>query len=91
VRRGLGSKFFIEDGNLFKNNGQLVPPEEPVFLLRARDNLAVPLLKEYHELCGRAGCNDWQLQGVEKTISEFEAFSRKNLSKMKQPGKTKGA
>ena len=90
MRRMVGRKFYIENGNVFKTNGEPVPPEEPIFILRGRDNRALPLLKTYHEMCRLAGCNIWQLEGIAKMIDEFRSFSQDHSDRMKEPGVTKG-
>ena len=91
MRRMLADKFYIEGGNVFKANGEPIPPEEPIFILRGRDNRALPLLKTYYEMCRVAGCNSWQLEGVRKAIDAFRSFSKDHSDRMKEPGVTKGA
>lgn len=90
MRRDAGEKFYIEGGNVFKANGKVIPPEEPIFILRGRDNRALPLLKTYYESCRTAGCNSWQLTGIEKAIDAFRSFSKDHSGRMKEPGVTKG-
>ena len=75
------------DGNFIP-----IPTNEPVILFRARDKLAVPMLKHYRELCRQDGCTDFQLASMNGMIDRFEAFAsdRNTAGKMKQPGCTKG-
>ena len=45
--RKLDSKFHIEGDQIVKtSNGDPIPEDEPLFLIRARDYLALPLLHE---------------------------------------------
>lgn len=81
-----------ENGQLVKTtNGQVIPQEEPVILFRARDRLAVPLLRMYRGLCVQDGCNDFQLGQMDELVERFEKFARENPGVMKQPGVTRGA
>lgn len=90
MRRDAGGKFYIEAGDVFKANGEVIPSEEPIFILRGRDKVALDLLKEYHRRCLQTGCNTWQLEGVERAIGAFRTFSRIHQDRMKEPGVTKG-
>lgn len=73
-------------------DGRLVPipDDEPLILFRGRDNLALPLLKYYHELCRADSCNDFQLAQVQQLITKFRKFVEENPTTMKQPGATRG-
>ena len=68
------------------SNGDPIPEDEPLFLLRARDYLALPLLHKYREMCIQDGCTDYQVAGNDKMILEFEKFAREHRDRMKQPG-----
>lgn len=89
--RNLDTKFHIENDKIIKtSNGEEISETEPVFLLRARDRLAGPLLNIYKILCQIDGCNDYQLDGIHENIIRFESYAAINISKMKQPGCTRG-
>lgn len=66
-----------------------IPENEPTILFRARDKLAVPMLKYYRQLCMEDGCTDFQMSSMDDMISKFEKFSQQSAT-MKQPGCTKG-
>lgn len=88
----LDSKFSI-DGSyriVKTSNGEAVPDDEPLFLLRARDRLALPLLEIYNQLSIVDGCNEYHFEALNKTIGRFAQFARLNPSRMKQPSVTKG-
>lgn len=70
-------------------NGVPVPDDEPVILFRARDKLAVPMLKHYRDLCLADGCTAYQMESMNDMIRRFEEFSAKSAT-MKQPGITEG-
>ena len=74
-----------------RSNGDLIPEDEPIFILRARDYLAVPLLLEYRRLCVEDGCTQYHLDLLDRGIEEnFRRFAREHPDRMKQPGITKG-
>jgi hypothetical protein len=70
--------------------GEIVPLDEPLFLVRARDRLAIPLLRHFRELCVADGCNDYMLGLTDHTIAQFELFANLYPERMKQPGVTRG-
>jgi hypothetical protein len=85
------TKFEIKDNRLVKkSNGEAIPDDEPTFILRGRDELAVPLLKVYHILCKIAGCTSYQIVKNNQTLSNFCKFAAEFPDRMKQPGKTQG-
>lgn len=89
--RRIGNRFTIQDGQIVKiSNGEVLPIEEPLFLLRARDHLALPLLHQYRILCVGDGCNDYILKLLDEMIDLFGHFQRLYPDQMKQPGITKG-
>lgn len=89
--RILDSKFSVANDIIFKtSNGEPIPEDEPIFILRARDNLAIELLRSYDTLSRIAGCNDFHLNMLFQTREKFSTFARENPEKMKQPSITKG-
>lgn len=84
-------KYHIEAERIIKtSNGEPIPDDEPMILFRARDVLALDMLKEYLYLSVKAGCVGYQLLGVAERISVFESFAFRNPNRMKQPGITEG-
>jgi hypothetical protein len=67
-----------------------IPGDEPLFLVRGRDRIAVSMLKAYRKLCEEDGCTATHLQGISGRIEEFEKFRKDNSERMKQPGTTPG-
>jgi hypothetical protein len=89
--RVIDPKFHIEDEKIIKTpNGEILLEDEPLFLLRARDNLALDGLREYRQTCIEAGCIDYQLEGIDERILAFEKFAIDHPERMKQPGITRG-
>ena len=89
--RVIDPKFHIERERIIKtSNGEEIPNDEPLFLIRARDNLAVAMLKAYLHLSAKADCTSYQILGVAERISAFERFAYNNPKRMKQPGITEG-
>lgn len=89
--RILDDKFHIENDQIVKtSSGEIVPIEEPLFLVRGRDYLAISVIEHYKRLCELDGCNDYQLSLFDPLISRFKAFSERFPKMMKQPGITRG-
>lgn len=63
-----------------------IPDDEPVFLLRAQDMLAVPAIREYLDLCTRAGCVEEHLDGIGVAIGRFARWQVVHPDKAKLPG-----
>ncbi len=72
------------------SNGQAIPEDEPTFLFRARDYLAVRALEAYREACINDGCLPEHLSSLGEVISRFKRFAKEYPEKMKQPGVTRG-
>lgn len=89
--RKINSRFHIDDNEIIKtSNNQIIPHEEPLFLMRGRDHLTLKFLKIYKDLCIEDGCNSYFLKELDKTIKEFELFNLEYSERLKQPGITKG-
>ncbi len=88
--RKIDSKFHIESDQIISTTGRTIPEDEPLFLLRARDYLALPLLKHYRELCVADGCTEYHLTGIDEVIQSFERFAQEHAERLKQPGITRG-
>lgn len=72
------------------SNGEIVPHDEPLFLIRGRDHLAVNLLRVYLAQCESDDCTQWQIDSLKREIDRFEKFAREHPERMKQPGITEG-
>jgi hypothetical protein len=83
-------KYKIETQIVNRSNGRPIPKDEPIFFLRARDYLALPLLYAYRKICEGDACNSYHLGGVNRVIRRFERFKKLHPEQMKQPGITKG-
>lgn len=88
----INDRFHIdEDYSIIKtSNGQAIPLEEPIIILRGRDHLALPLLRLYRILCEVDNCNDYFLGEVDSSITELFIFKNNYPERMKQPGVTRG-
>ncbi len=84
--RRIDPKFHIENDQIIKtSNGEVVPEDEPLMLIRARDHLSVALLLHYRVLSLDEGCTTNHLVGVEDCIREFLNFAHEHPERMKQP------
>lgn len=89
--RPIGNRFHIENNQIVKNsNGEVLPINEPLFLIRARDYLAIPMLERYRKACVDNGGNDYILALFDEIIAEFHKFKAANPDKIKLPGITRG-
>ncbi len=70
--------------------GVPISTDEPLFLLRARDRLAVEALLHYREVSLADGCTDFHMGAVDERIKAFRQFSGSHPELMKQPGITRG-
>ena len=57
----------------------LIPPNEPVFLLRAQDIVALTALKMYRAAAGAANISNDMLLAIDEQIRNFEAWPTKKL------------
>ncbi len=73
-------KYGIRDNRIYvRASGEFIPFEEPIFLFRAKDDLAVNALIGYRNLC----MNDEHVKIVDKRISAFLDFADKYPNRMK--------
>jgi hypothetical protein len=73
------------------SNDEVIPEDEPVFILRARDIHALDTLMHYQAVCRAGDCNEYQMEGIDFALKRFVVWQMKNADKMKQPGVTRGA
>jgi len=90
--RDIDSKFAVSiEGKIFKkSNGEIIPDDEPLFLLRGRDMLALQLLGAYHLISKDADCNKYHFQKLAETIGSFKRFRTFHKDRMKMPSITEG-
>lgn len=87
----LECKFEIKENRLVKkSNGEAIPDDEPVFVLRARDVLAIALLASYYDLSMEQGCNSYHMDMLRRTTEAFVQFASDHPERMKQPSVTRG-
>ena len=77
------------------SNGQPIPLNEPLVLIRARDLFAIPLLLCYRALVQVAWYPDEEakkehLESNDRSIRSFEEFANLHPDKMKLPNITRG-
>lgn len=93
VKNKINEKWHIDENfQIIKtSNGQPInTEEEPLFLLRGRDNLAIRLLEAYRFLAIEDGCHQDFLEALDRTRLRFIQFAESHPEKMKQPGITHG-
>lgn len=71
------------DGRLFnRETGSVIPDDEPVFILRARDVHAIDTLLFYLRQCEVEG----HKEVVKSRVDNFLDFEEKNTDRMREPG-----
>jgi hypothetical protein len=73
------------------SNGEIIPEEEPIWVLRGHDKFALNILRRYISLCEIDNCSEIQMIGMHDVYARFERFYENYPKRMKQPGITKGA
>jgi hypothetical protein len=90
--RDIDSKFAVsKDGKIYKkSNEEIIPDDEPLFLIRGRDLLGIPFLKLYEILSEVAGCNDYHFSKFGESRDGFVNFKEHHPKRMKMPSITEG-
>ena len=88
--RKIDEKFHTTGEIVKLSNGEVVPEDEPLFLLRARDRLATQVLLFYRKISEADGCNDFHFEHLDKDIEAFQRFRTEHPERMKQPSITRG-
>lgn len=72
-----------ENGQLFnRKTGNVIPDDEPVFILRARDIHAADTLRNYYAACEIEG----HRKVVYERIVDFNRFAIEHPDRMREPG-----
>lgn len=84
ISRAQEPKYTVgERGRLVNRiSGKPIPDEEPVFILRAQDKLAMQVLQQYHRLVSDTGQH---AGSIEERILAFSAFADAFPERMKYP------
>ncbi len=84
-------KYEARDGQIVKKlTGEPIPEDEPIFILRARDRLALGAIAKYYEAAVLDNCTEYHLHGIHSAIVAFGEFTQRYPERMKQPGVTRG-
>lgn len=87
--RKVNDMFHIDGERLIKtSNGQPIPHDEPIFILRGRDAIAEPTITHYIVLGDQAGMPDDRRQQLLAVRDEFYRYAIMNKTKV--PGITHG-
>lgn len=60
-------------------------PDEPIFIIRGRDRLAIGNINDYKLKAERAGCSPTFLEDLRQKQSEFEQYYVTHSDQMKRP------
>jgi len=83
-------KYRAEGDQIIHPSGEAVPEDEPLFLLRGKDQFGLSALRAYMTICKAHHCSKYHLEGLRKIMDDFGRFKRNNPDRMKQPGRTGG-
>lgn len=61
------------------------PEDEPLFVLRAQDDIAFDTILAYYEACKDAGIRQEHLDNVDASIELFRKFRDENPDRVKDP------
>jgi hypothetical protein len=87
--RQLNEMFHIEGERLVKtSNGEAIPDDEPVFILRGRDCLASWTIRRYIDACEGSGVPEDRLEALRKVKMKFSHYAIEHSTKT--PGSTHG-
>ena len=87
MSREIDGKFSTDGGRIYNTqSNESIPEDEPLFLLRARDQTAVDALLYYYRVCKTKGCCDAHLKALDDTIQAFVSFKTHRPERMKLPG-----
>jgi hypothetical protein len=87
--RVLNEMYHIDDERLVKtSNGQPVPENEPLFILRGRDKVALSTISHYIGECKANGVPDDRIDSLIQLEKQFEDFADSHRTKI--PGSTHG-
>lgn len=70
---------------MVRATGTEIPDDEPVFILRGKDTLAVPTLIRYFTLAMRATENQQHAEAVSSRAVQFEDFAASKPKRMRDP------
>lgn len=70
-------------------SGVAIPDDEPLFLFRARDRLALKILLKYFLLAEQDGCDPSHITSLSRRIDSFRKFADDHPELMKQSGITR--
>lgn len=85
----INDMFHIDGEQLIKtSNGQSIPDDEPIFILRGRDMLSIATLTLYRDACKQFGTPQDRLLQLDQAIEKFREYHRTHTTKI--PGSTHG-
>lgn len=80
-------KYEARDGRIYNRaSGEAIPDDEPVFIFRARDKMAIKALEGYLQALAATEPKNYQhIQAVCERIVHFSDFKTNNFHRMKMP------
>lgn len=76
----------VHDGNYKAAKKALgIPADEPIFVIRAQDDLSTAALARYRNFAEGAGCSDEFVDGLDEVVREFEGWRQDHPTLTKKP------
>lgn len=70
------------DGLIYnRETGEVIPADEPIFILRARDKLAALVISYYLKLCSKRKF----VKAIKERLHDFVNFAHSHPERMKDP------
>lgn len=87
--RKIDGKFSTDGVRIFNTvSGEVIPDDEPLFLLRGRDDYALVAIHAY-QAATEDVCNELHKAGIQQVREKFCQFAAEHPERMKQPGVTR--
>jgi hypothetical protein len=85
--RRIDSKYHVDGDKIVKTRTEEeIPEDEPCFLIRGRDKVAIEVLYRYRTMCRSFGSRAHHLKSIDGMIKEFERYQRLNPKEVRVPG-----
>jgi hypothetical protein len=91
VANAIDEKIDGEDGldqiivRMYDNGEFKFPKDEPLFMLRAQDQLAVQAISDYSSMSAANGVNQDQQHAVQQALDQFKVWQRVHSDRVKLP------
>ncbi len=79
--RYIDTKYIIE-GSITKQDGTPIPPDEPLFLFRAQDELLLEVLTYYRALRAKKGASQEALNRMDEQVERIRTWQESHHTQL---------